>query len=159
MCLCFGSCAFFWSWFVNLGRVATFPSEQLGDVVPLLGGWCPGFGCAAVSIHRLQPRIPASPVPKPASAHMWECETRIRRGWGWRNRRLKHRRVLGQAEHCQCSPTKQQHKVQLPGCKQNLWSQDVHVHPLGTGVLAGSSGSGSRSLQWGQSPLALRAWE
>lgn len=33
MCLCFGFCAFFRSWRVNLGREATFPSERLGGVV------------------------------------------------------------------------------------------------------------------------------
>lgn len=84
MCLCFGFCAFFWSWCVNLGRVAAVPAEWLAvwwrarGACALDGKLCPCRGTGMLRAH--------SPVPpsteQPCLSVCPPARGRVKRGRG-----------------------------------------------------------------------------
>lgn len=85
MCLCFGFCAFFWSWCVNLGRVAAVPAGsgwQCGGGlgVPVL--WIGSFVHPEAQGNAPSPQPCATQhgaaLPERVPTCTWACETGAR---------------------------------------------------------------------------------
>lgn len=126
MCLCFGFCAFFWSWCVNLGRVATVPSEWLAAWWWAQGACAPeGKLCPSAGTGMLRPRSPASPGHRAACAsacaHMHVGVLNGGEGEG-RGQRWGHGEAEtgglcdGWAECCSHSPAKLWHRGAATKC-------------------------------------------